>query len=381
MRARERAMHQTKNRSRLAIAVAVALPIVVACQSRGNAPSPTQSAAAITGAPSASTVVPPLPPLPPLPEAPSALGSLGSPKENPPTPQKVRLGNLLFFDSRLSVDGTKSCYSCHDNADGTGGHDPVAVGAKGQKLTRHAPIMWNVAYLPKLYWDGRSDSLEAQMKGAWSGGNMGVGQDGLAAKAKEMGDLPEYKALFAAAFPGDGATPDTIAKAVASYERTLFCGDTAFDKFSAGDKTALSDDQKKGLALFSGKAGCNACHTLPFFSDAYTAEQGAFHNVGIGTKVKPESDVDPGRAKVTKNDSDWAAFKTPTLRNITRSAPYFHDGSVSTLEEAVRTMATGGIPNKNRDPKLTDKKLKKDEIASLVAFFGALECRGVIAQP
>jgi cytochrome c peroxidase len=341
----------------------------------------TESSSAASAAPSARTRAMALPPLPPTPEAPSALGSLGSPKENPPTPVKVRLGNLLFFDTRLSVDASRSCYSCHDNADGTGGHDPLAIGAKGQKLTRHAPIMWNVAYLPKLYWDGRSDSLEAQMKGAWSGGNMGVGQDGLAAKAKEIGDLPEYQALFAAAFPGDGVTPDTIAKAVASYERTMFCGDTAYDRFSAGDKTAMTDEQKKGLALFSGKAACNGCHTPPFFSDAYTAAEGAFHNAGIGTKGKPEAEVDVGRAKVTKSESDWAAFKTPTLRNVTRSAPYFHDGSVPILEEAVRIMASGGFANKHRDAKLTDKRLKKEEIQSLVAFLGALECPGALKQP
>lgn len=353
--------------------------VVLACQSQDRSSAGAAPSTSVAAPPSAA--VPALPPLPPVAEAPSALGPLAPTKDNPLTPPKIRLGNLLFFDSRLSADGTRSCYSCHDNADGTGGHDPLAVGAKGAKLPRHAPIMWNVAYLPKLYWDGRADSLEGQMKGAWSGGNMGVGQDGLAAKAKEIGDLPEYQVLFAAAFPGDGATPDTIAKAVASYERTLFCGDTAYDKFTAGDKTALSDAQAKGLALFSGKAACNNCHTLPFFSDAYSADQGAYHNVGIGTKGKAEADVDVGRAKVSKNDADWAAFKTPTLRNITRSAPYFHDGSVPTLEEAVRIMASGGIANKHRDAKLADKKLKKEEVDSLVAFLGALECKGVIAQP
>jgi cytochrome c peroxidase len=322
-----------------------------------------------------------LPPLPPVPESPKTLGSLGAPKDNPTTPVKVRLGNLLFFDPRLSVDGSRSCYSCHENADGTGGHEPVAVGAKGVKLPRHAPVMWNVAYLPKLYWDGRSDSLEAQMKAAWAGGNMGVGQDGLAEKAKETGERPEYKALFEAAFPGESVTPDTIAQAVSAYERTIFCGDTAFDKFSAGDKTALTKEQANGLALFTGKAACNACHTPPFFSDAYTTDGGAFHNVGIGTKGKPEAEVDVGRAKVTKNDGDWAAFKTPSLRNVTHSAPYFHDGSVGTIEEAVTLMAGGGIANKRKDHKLVDKKLKKEEIASIVEFLGALECTGGIAKP
>ena len=359
----------------VAVSCGVAL---VACQGGGSGAAPKGSASAT---PAASESLAPLPPMAPVPESPRTLGSLGAPKDNPTTPEKVRLGNLLFFDSRLSADGTRSCYSCHDNADGTGGHDPLAVGAKGAKLPRHAPVMWNVAYLPKLYWDGRSDSLEAQMKAAWAGGNMGVGQDGLAAKATEIGGLAEYKALFAAAFPGEGVTPDIIARAVSAYERTLFCGTTAFDKFSAGDKTALTDEQAKGLALFSGKAACNACHTPPFFSDAYTTDGGAFHNVGIGTKGKPEAEVDIGRGKISKSDADWAAFKTPTLRNVTRSAPYFHDGSVPNLEEAVTIMASGGIANKHKDAKLVDKKLKKDEIASIVVFLGALECKGVLAQP
>jgi cytochrome c peroxidase len=350
----------------------------VACKGQGTAPE--GSSGPSPSAPVSASAAK-VPALPPVPETPRALGSMGTPKDNPTTPEKVRLGNLLFFDTRLSADGTRSCYSCHDNADGTGGHDPLAVGAKGVKLPRHAPVMWNVGYLPKLYWDGRSDSLEAQMKAAWAGGNMGVGQEGLGAKAKEIGELPEYKALFATAFPGEVVTPDIIARAVSAYERTLSCGDTAFDKFSTGDKAALTDEQAKGLALFSGKAACNACHTPPFFSDAYTLDGGAFHNVGIGTKGKPEADVDIGRGKLSKNIADWAAFKTPTLRNVTRSAPYFHDGSVSTLEEAVTLMASGGIANKHRDAKLVDKKLSKGEIASIVAFLGALECKGVLALP
>jgi cytochrome c peroxidase len=374
-------MARVSEGSRGATAIVCALcAAVAACQGQSGS-STSKGTAAASAAPSASGKAPSLPATPPVPEAPRALGALGVPKENPTTPAKVHLGNLLFFDSRLSADGSRSCYSCHDNADGTGGHDPLAVGAKGAKLPRHAPIMWNVGYLPKLYWDGRSDSLEAQMKAAWAGGNMGVGQDGLAAKAKEIGDLAEYKALLEAVFPGEGATPDTIAKAVSAYERTLYCADTAFDRFSAGDKNALTDEQAKGLALFSGKAACNACHAPPFFSDAYMTDGGAFHNVGIGTKDKPEADWDVGREKASKSAADRGAFKTPTLRNVTRSAPYFHDGSVSTLAEAVTLMASGGIANKHKDPKLVDKKLKQEEIASLVAFLGALECKGMLAKP
>ena len=149
---------------------------------------PTQTASA----PSAAPAAPPAPALPPLPAPPKSLGPLRAAPGNATTPAKVRLGQQLFFDKSLSADGSRSCYSCHLNEDGTGGHEPTAIGAKNTPLTRHSPTLWNVAYLPKLYWDGRAASLEAQAKAAWAGGNMGVGQENLAAKAEEIGNKPEY---------------------------------------------------------------------------------------------------------------------------------------------------------------------------------------------
>lgn len=314
-------------------------------------------------------------------QPPKSLGSLQVPKDNPVTPAKVQLGHKLFFDKRLSADGSRSCYSCHQNEDGTGGHEPLAIGAKEKQLTRHSPVIWNVAYLPAFYWDGRASSLEQQARGAWAGGNMGVGEENLQKKADEIGVLPEYEKLFDAAFPGEGATPATIVKALASYERTLFCGDTAYDRFAAGDSSALTAEQKKGWELFTTKGNCHSCHTPPFFSDAYMAAGGAYHNAGVGIEGKKPDEVDPGRQAVSKGASDWAAFKTPTLRNVARSAPYFHNGSVATLEEAVRFMASGGYKNKNLDPKFTDKKLSDEEIKAIVAFLEALNCEGELEEP
>jgi len=336
------------------------------------APSPSAAAA-----PSAA----PLPALPPLPEPPKSLGPMKAVPGNPTTPAKVRLGQQLFFDPALSVDGTRSCYSCHQNEDGTGGHEPTAIGAKNTPLPRHSPTLWNVGYLPKLYWDGRANSLEAQAKAAWAGGNMGVGQDNLAAKAEEIGDKPEYKAQFVAAFPGVGATPDTVVQALSAYERTLFCGDTALDRHVAGDATALNDEQKAGLELFIGKAACHSCHTPPFFSDSYLMEDGSYHNVGVGLRGKDPSSVDTGRQKISENPSEWAAFKTPSLRNVTRSAPYLHDGSLTKLEDVVRFMAGGGFPNPAIDPKMVNKHLSDDEVKKLVAFLGSLECSGSLTPP
>jgi cytochrome c peroxidase len=311
-----------------------------------------------------------------IPTPPKSFPPLRVPPNNPITPAKAALGKQLFFDPRLSADGSRACYSCHLDEDGTGGHGPLQIGAKNVPLTRHAPIMWNVAYLPAFYWDGRADSLEAQMLGAWGGANMGVGKENLSAKADELGALPEYRAQFEAVFPGEGATPTTISQAVATYERTLFCADTAFDKFSAGDSSALTDEQKKGWDVFTGKGGCQNCHTPPFFSDAFLAEKGAYHNVGIGTLGKKPEEVDIGRQKISSSESDYAAFKTPSLRDVARSAPYFHDGSVATLAEAVTLMAKGGIKNKNLDSKLSDRKLTPAEISSVVAFLGSLTCPG-----
>ncbi len=316
-----------------------------------------------------------------VPAPPKSLGALKIPKDNPLTAAKVALGQKLFFDKRLSVDGSRACYSCHQNEDGTGGHEPTAIGAKDVKLTRHAPAMWNVAYLPRLYWDGRADSLEAQAKGAWAGGNMGVGADNLTKKADELYALPEYTALFDAAFPGEGGTVATVTQAIASYERTLFCGDTAYDKFAAGDTSALNEEQKKGWELFTGKANCHSCHTPPFFSDAFMAEQGAYHNIGMGLEGTAPDKVDPGRQAISKVESDQSAFKTPSLRNVTRTAPYFHDGSVAKLEDAVAFMAKGGFKNEHLDPKLVDKKLAPEELKAIVAFLGALECDGKLEPP
>lgn len=307
------------------------------------------------------------------------IGEMQHPSDNPTTSAKVSLGHRLFFDKRLSADGSVSCYSCHQNEDGNGGHDPIAIGAKDKKLTRHSPVIWNVGYLPAFYWDGRADSLEAQAKGAWGGGNMGVGKENLDAKAKEIAQLPEYEAAFSEVFPGKEIGATEVAQAISAYERTLVCKDTAFDKYAAGDKSALSAEQKQGLELFTGKAMCTACHAPPFFSTAY-AGKGAYFNVGVGTQGVKEEEVDVGRMAVTEDEKDWAAFKVPTLRNVTKSAPYFHDGHEADLHQAVKFMASGGYDNKNKTPLMMDKKLTDQEVDLIVTFLSALEC-GSLEEP
>jgi len=321
----------------------------------------------------------------PLPELPA----LTLP-DDPKRADKIALGKVLFFDKRLSGHNDRSCYSCHLNEDGTGGHDPLAIGSGDKKLTRHAPTLWNVGYWKNaFYWDGRAKTLEDNVKGAWGGGNMGAGADTpektaelLDKKAGELAALPDYKKLFAAAFPA--AKPVKAAEvnqAIAEYMRTFVCKDTAYDKFQAGDKAALNDQQKAGLDLFLGKAQCGVCHAPPFFSTAMSQDGGVYFNVGIGTQGVPEDKVDIGRKKVSNQDVDWAAFKPPSLRNVTKSPPYFHDGSVAKLEDAVRLMTKGGIDNKNKNPLLKDNGLNDGEVGALIAFLGALECQGKIDVP
>jgi cytochrome c peroxidase len=210
---------------------------------------------------------------------------------------------------------------------------------------------------------------------------MGVGKENLEKKAAEIAAIDGYPDLFEKAFPGAGVTPDTIVKAISAYERTLVCDDTAWDRQQAGDADALSVQQKRGQDLFNGKAACVACHAPPHFSTAYSVPGGVYFNAGIGTNDRPEEAVDVGRMVVTNAATDWAAFKPPSLRNVTKSAPYFHDGSAATLDEAVRVMVAGGFANKNLTPLMFGRDLGDAEIADLVAFLGALDCGRSLEQP
>lgn len=292
------------------------------------------------------------------------------PEDNAMSAEKVELGHQLFFDKRLSVDGTRSCYSCHQNELGNADGREKALGPGDKLLARNTPTIWNVAYHAALYWDGRSGSLEKQMIGAWKGGNMAVGEPGLAAKAAEIGALPEYSAQFRKVFglaEADAITPDHVAKAVAAYERTLLCGDTAWDS------NTLAPEAQRGWELFRGKAACATCHVGDNFAD------GLFHKVGVGVPETGEGG-DLGRFDASKAEADKYKFRTPTMRNVGKTAPYFHDGSVADLRTAVKLMATGGDRKvKDLDANLADRGLTDAEIDDLVAFLKSLDCPGSLA--
>lgn len=286
------------------------------------------------------------------------------PADNPLTPEKAALGRQLYYDYRISGDGSRSCYHCHVCEKGLTDGMAQAVGAHNKQLTRSSPTMWNVGYHFLWYWDGRADALEKQVKAAWTGGNMGAGEN-IDDKIAMLNATPGYAAQFEEVFGGP-ATLDNAAQAIATYVRTIVGGNTPFDAWQAGDESAVSDAAKRGYVVFT-EAGCAECHAPPMFSDM------VFHNVGIGYDASTGAFADIGRFKVTENPRDRGAFKTPTLRDITQSAPYFHDGSVDTLEEAVRLMAKGGIDNPHRDELLVTRELTDDQVSDLLAFLETLD--------
>ena len=310
------------------------------------------------------------PEIQPLPAGLAGYEAMTIPADNPMTQEKVALGRQLFFDERLSIDGSKSCYSCHVCEHGLTDGLPKAIGAGNKQLPRSSPTLWNIGYHKEFYWDGRSNSLEAQAMAAWKGGNMGVGEKTSEIAAK-INALQDYKTQFQKVFQSD-ATPDNMMKAIAAYERTIIGGNTPWDRWKAGDQSVLSESAVRGWNVFQS-IKCNNCHDGVLFTDQQ------YHNVGIGMDQK---EPDPGRGKVTNKPEDTGAFKTPTLRDIAKSAPYFHDGSAKTLEEAVDIMLAGGKPNQYLDKKnLEPHKLLPDQREALLDFLRSLSVDCAITKP
>lgn len=303
------------------------------------------------------------------------------PADNPMTEAKVALGKQLYYDKRLSGDGNRSCYGCHLKEHGLTDGRAMALGAFDKQLTRAAPTMWNVGYYEALYWDGRSTALEKQVQGAWSGGNMGAsGNDGAPSMediCAQLNEIPGYAEQFQEVFGGP-ATPDTVAMAVAAFMRTIVTTteNSRYIAFRNGDEAALNDQEKRGWMIFSEKAKCTNCHDGRLLTDMQ------YHNVGIGMDAESP---DVGRAKISGDEQDTGAFKTPSLFDISKSGPYFHDGSVETLEEAVDLMLSGGKENEWLDvDNLADAKnadLSDAEKADLLAFLRALDVDYMIEDP
>jgi cytochrome c peroxidase len=297
----------------------------------------------------------------PLDAIPLGLKDREVPKDNPLTESRVALGRKLFFDPILSADNTVACASCHQPARGFAGPADGARGIGGQRTPRKAPTLFNRAYGTAFFWDGRETALEAQaLRPIEDPTEMGSKLD---AVVKRLQADKDYKERFEAAFT-DGLTEANVGRALASFERVLLRGDSVVDRFRRkGEHDALTPTQREGLWLYESKARCWRCHSGPNFSDE------GFHNTGVNwNKETP----DRGRITSTKRDEDRGKFKTPTLRGVSLTAPYMHDGSLATLEDVVEFYNRGGGANPNLDTVIVPLQLSKDEVAALVEFLKAL---------
>lgn len=298
-------------------------------------------------------------PWPPLPD------TAPSPADNPTTPAKIELGKKLFFDPRVSVDGTVSCNSCHNVMEAGDDDRATSAGVHGQRGGRSSPTVYNSAFLSVQFWDGRAASLEDQAKGPVTN-PIEMGMKDHTMVVSRLAAIPAYVEEFEKVFGKGGLTIDNFAKAVAAYERTLVTPDSAYDRFAKGDESALTEQQKKGMQAVL-TAGCIMCHSGKNFSGPdLPVGQGFYQKVPLipGSAYDKKYDLtsDTGREQATKNAADRNMWRVPTWRNVALTAPYFHNGSVATLDEAVRVMGKTQL----------GKDLSDADVADIVAFLGSL---------
>jgi len=310
----------------------------------------------------------PVVPLPPVPlGAEIDLTALSE----PPTPDRVRLGRWLFYDTRLSADDTVACATCHRPEHAFSEPTPVSTGIRGQKGKRKAPSLVNQAdaLLPHFFWDGRAGSLEDQALGPIANPiEMG---NTPAVLVEKLSKIEGYKPYFKAVFGTEDITGERVAKAIVAYEQTRMSGNSPWDKWRYNrDESAVSAQAKAGHELFFGKAKCRECHAGNNFTDT------KFHNLGVGWDPATKQFSDEGRVVVSKNATDRGAFKTPTLRDLKKHPPYMHDGSVATIRETVELYNRGGEKNPFLDIKIEPLRLTDAEVDAIVAFLESLEGEG-----
>jgi len=311
-------------------------------------------------------------PLPPLPIFP----------ENPATPEKVELGKKLFFDRRLSGDGTMACATCHNPETGYSDGLALSLSYPTTRNWRNAPAIINLAYYKVYFWDGRAATLEEQaLFPMMSAFEMNQNLDFL---EEELKEVPEYVETFQKVFGGE-ITRERAAMAIAAFERTIVSTNAPVDKYLNGDKGALTDEQRKGYDIFTGKGNCTACHNGPNLTD------NKFYNIGVpddpavvndprvsatrrftakvsGYKAYRTLMEDPGRYLVTKDRGDWKAFRTPSLREVAITGPYMHNGIFGTLEEVIEFFNKGGGDDPNRTPEMKSLDLTAGEKHALLVF-------------
>lgn len=282
-----------------------------------------------------------------------------APADNPTTAAKVELGRMLYHDPRLSSTGTVSCSSCHNTMLGGEDNRPNSMGVNGQTGGRSAPTVWNAAFNAVQFWDGRAESLEAQAAGPVTN-PIEMGMKSWDDVVARLNSIEGYQKAFADAFGGNAISKDTATKAIAAYERTLITPNSPYDRYVTGEKSAMTDQQVRGMNK-AVELGCTGCHSGPAFNGPGMFQKFPVHNNGM-YQAKYHFMKDLGLAEVTKKADDEHKFKVPTLRNIALTAPYFHNGAVKTLDEAVKVMAKLQL----------DKDLSKEEVADIVAFLNAL---------
>ncbi len=281
------------------------------------------------------------------------------PEDNPYTPEKAALGKMLYFDQRLSRDNNISCASCHNPSFGWEVPVSTPTGAQGTPLDRHAPTVLNMAWGDGVYfWDGRATTLEEQAKGPLEADvEMNLPLPRLVARLKA---IPDYVRWFEHVFPEDGVTPDTIARAIATYERTIVSGYAPFDAWIDGDEDAISEAAKRGFVLFNGKARCADCHT------GWNMTDNLFHDIGLVTFDRGRGLLEPD------NPHAQFAFKTPGLRDVTQRAPFMHNGSIANLDRLIVHYVSGGIDRPSRSPLMRALDLTNEEREDLKAFLETL---------
>lgn len=303
-------------------------------------------------------------------EVPLGLPPIEWPANNPYSEKKRDLGLLLFFDKRLSTDGTVSCASCHKATEGFSDHRKVSIGILGRQGARNSQTIINSAYHKHLFWDGRAKSLEEQCRGPISNSqemsNASTPHQAFEECQLRVNNIEGYKPLFQEVFGKSTLSIDEISMAIATFERTVLSGNSRFDQYMAGDKGAMSQEEIDGYRVFK-HVGCENCHFGPSFAD------GRFLNIGIGMDA---ADPDLGRFAITQEKKDWGAFRVPILRDIEHTPPYMHDGSIETLEEVVEYYDKGGISNPNLHPLMRPLKMSEKDKKNLVAFMRSLTGTG-----
>jgi cytochrome c peroxidase len=320
------------------------------------------------------------------------------PADNPQTPEKISLGQRLFFDRRLSVDGTVSCSTCHDPARAFTDGKPTSVGIKGRVGQRNAPTILNALYNKTQFWDGRVNTLEEQAALPIVNA-VEMGYPNLDAAVAQIAAVEEYQQAFRVVFGRPPNGPDLL-RAIASYERTQVSFDSPFDHFIAGETNAIDASAKRGWELFNNQARCNKCHALTETTrDVTNLIDNDFHNIGIGIirhnvvalagqaeqliksgdtaaidRAAIQTDMSAlGRFLITKKEKDIASFKTPNIRNVLVTGPYFHDGSQETLWDVMDHYNKGdGLQSPYLDEDIQPLALTESDIDDIVAFMASL---------